>query len=241
MIYFTRACTFIRMFLECEASNMKFCPNCGHKLEGEHKFCPECGFDLISLKQNEKEEKPVEAPVEESVNEPVQEEDYGSVNPVIPTAEDAHGEEPAKKKRKLSKLNIFFIIVAAPLVAFYIVAIVLAATKVTPWLLLLSGILDFGVAVATYYIWDYRERYICPECGTKRTRVRVLTETKRKAKPPIKGVKEIVLTHYYDATYTCPKCGCELKQREYSSGGSIKVSQYNENHIISDNSKSPKL
>ena len=26
--------------------NFKYCPNCGHKLDGAQKFCPECGNAL---------------------------------------------------------------------------------------------------------------------------------------------------------------------------------------------------
>ena len=29
--------------------NVKFCPECGRKLEESYKFCPECGFNLAKV------------------------------------------------------------------------------------------------------------------------------------------------------------------------------------------------
>ena len=35
---------------------VKFCPECGHKLEKKYKFCSECGFDLVNIDNSKNQE-----------------------------------------------------------------------------------------------------------------------------------------------------------------------------------------
>ena len=51
---------------------VKFCPECGTKLNGPMKFCPECGFDLRKLNAPEPASEPAPEPAEAAEAEPEQ-------------------------------------------------------------------------------------------------------------------------------------------------------------------------
>ena len=51
---------------------VKFCPECGTKLNGPMKFCPECGFDLRKLNAPEPASEPAPEPAEAAETEPEQ-------------------------------------------------------------------------------------------------------------------------------------------------------------------------
>ena len=146
-----------------------------------------------------------------------------------------------KKKNIEQKIVIFSL---CGLVGLFIVLLILTLVldnNVGNYLLLFNGLLDLSAAFILYKIVAYRERYICPECGTKRIHHRVWTNTSEKVysretngQNPYRTTE---YTHFYIDTYRCPNCGETMTENISKSGG--KISEY-ANGMVQDHRIPPR-
>lgn len=122
----------------------------------------------------------------------------------------------AKKK----KIHFIFIVDIVCLAVFVILTIIAAITKnsTVNIIMLITGILEIGVAVLLFYIARQRERFTCPQCGTKRVHHRVHLSTSNQV-TTTNGNRKTTYKHQYLDTYTCTACGCELKVKVDKNGG----------------------
>ena len=84
--------------------------------------------------------------------------------------------------------------------------------------MLVTGVLEVGAAALLFYIARQRERFTCPECGTKRVHHRMLYQTTNRVSTT-NGNRKTTYQHQYIDTYTCPECGRESEERVNKSGG----------------------
>ena len=78
----------------------------------------------------------------------------------------------------------------------------------------------------SYKIVQHRERYTCPECGTKRIHHRRYLNTTSVTKTYSSnqsGLDTTTYTHHYHDTYVCPHCGETKHENVSKHGGTLRV------------------
>ena len=144
----------------------------------------------------------------------------------------------SKKRKKLNFVLVILVIISTVFVVGLILALVVEGS-VGNDILLYSGLVELAASFILYKVAITRERYICPECGTKREHHRQFLRTTNQIKKYLsngQSVEKIIYTHHYLDTYVCTKCG-ETKEVEYSSSGG-EFTEWDNGHIR-DTRKAP--
>lgn len=140
--------------------------------------------------------------------------------------------------------NLIFIVIA--LILIMILGIILSICmpiSLGKTILKVSAFVEIISSIIGLVYLFRKEKYICPECGTKRehhrqfieTTSRQLTQTERNTSLT---KRTVIYKHVYLDTYVCPKCGETMENRATSEGGKIV---YDYRGIITyDNTKPPK-
>lgn len=121
------------------------------------------------------------------------------------------------KKKKLPLIFVADIICLAIFVVLTLLAVIIKDSTVNV-IMLVIGVLEVGAAVLLFYIARQRERFTCPQCGTKRVHHRVHLSTTNHV-TTTNGNRKTTYKHQYLDTYTCPNCGCELEEKVDKNGG----------------------
>ena len=136
--------------------------------------------------------------------------------------------KPKKEKKKFSFLTICLIACGVIPILFILLAIITKESLFNN-ILLVIGLLEVGIAYVMYRIILHRERFTCPQCGTKRIHNRQFehTTTHITSKPSKPGggyigFRNIEYTHHYTDTYTCPECGEQKVEQVKKRGGYFK-------------------
>ena len=147
------------------------------------------------------------------------------------------GENAPKKpvKKKKSAVLVISLITLGIFAVLIVLAIILKDSLIN-YILLGTGVAELAAAIILFYTARQRERFICPECGTKRIHHRRWLSTSNKvttsyyevASHP-EGNRKITYTHHYADTYTCPNCGCEMEENVNKSGG--QYVEFNDGHV----------
>ena len=149
---------------------------------------------------------------------------------------------PAKKTKRKSAVLIIDLI----FLAIFAVLTVLAAllnNQAINYILLGSGLVELAVAVILFFVARQRERFTCPNCGTKRVHHRNWVKTTETVKTSNfervnypEGYMKTTFKHHYIDTYTCPECGTEMEEKVRKSGGEYTIR--NSGHV-SDTRREP--
>ena len=146
----------------------------------------------------------------------------------------AETEEPMpkaeeKKKGKLSSFGILTIVCAGIFALLMILAILLK-NSVINFIMAGTGIVELIMAFVLSSKKEKMILFTCSECGSKREHHRVYLATTQTEKyferNPNKTADDSIrfntgYTHWYMSTYTCTKCGNELKKKTSGGGGSV--------------------
>ena len=149
-------------------------------------------------------------------------------------------EESTKKAKKppINKKKLIFILDAVCL-AIFVILLILAITiknSTINIIMLVTGVVEIASAALLFYIALQRERFTCPECGTKRIHSREYLSTSEKVTTSNygrvnypEGNKKTTFTHHYMDTYACPNCGTKTTNKVNKSGGEYII--FNNGHI----------
>lgn len=180
-------------------------------------------FDI--LREDEEEEDEEYEDFEENegsdvASEAVKSEEIKSEEPVFENKATDNANSTAKAVKKKKKIPFIFIVDIVCLVIFLVLTIlaVIMQDSTVNIIMLITGILEVGVAVLLFYIARQRERFTCPQCGTKRVHHRVHLSTSNHI-TTTNGNRKTTYKHQYLDTYTCPECGCELEVKVNKDGG----------------------
>ncbi|MBR2444291.1 MAG: zinc-ribbon domain-containing protein [Clostridia bacterium] len=228
-----------------------FCSNCGTQLPENAKFCHGCGSAITTIPVQPVQSAPVQpAPAhqEPAYQQPLpsqapqpsaQPSPYGTyTHPYESPYSDYDDDDDSdgSKKKKVSKAGIIigtiFTLLFAGVFVFCLITTLNGTDKTGNILLLVSGLVE---AISAFIMWKvirYRERYICPECGTKRVHHRAWDGTNEKYEE-YSNHSRITYTHIYIDTYECPKCYETLTERVKKSGGNL--TEYEDTGRIVDN------
>ena len=182
------------------------------------------------LKEEEGDEPqsaPTEAP---KVNEPAKAESKrATVVEEAASAVQQKNETKLPKKKKKFPFFAFYLIACSSISALLTLLAIITKDSLFNIILLVKGLLDIGTAYVLYKILLHKERFTCPQCGTKREHHRHFKSTttniiSKPSKPGggYVGFRTIEYTHHYTDTYTCPKCGEEQVEQVEKRGGYFK-------------------
>ena len=179
-------------------------------------------FDILKEKPSSQTNEPATAPKKTEKDD-------------LPKTEITPKTSPAKKKKK----SAIFIANLLCLGVFAILTILAAILKNSTIniILLATGVLELGVGALCFIIARQRERFTCPECGTKREHHREFVSTSNHVKTSnwgrpnyAEGYRMIEYTHHYIDTYTCPNCGAKMTENVSKGGGAYK--ERNSGHVV---------
>ena len=136
--------------------------------------------------------------------------------------------ECTKKKKR----NHGILILTATCLLVFVVGLILALVSdgfIGNIILLVGGVIELGAAFVVFKIAEHRERFTCPECGTKREHHRTYIKTTEKDSV-VNHNHKTVYTHVYRDTYTCPECGNEMVNIVNKNGG--YYSRLNDGNVV---------
>ena len=158
----------------------------------------------------------------------------------IETNEEKTVEQKKVKKKKITFPMIFTLFLLTVFAVEAILALTLE-TNLGNIMLLITGAVDLLLAFILYRIMDFRQKKICPVCGTTRTYHRTYLRTDESGQNTTSnGVRAIRTnyTHRYEDTYVCENCGEMMQVEGKSDGGWIIEDTYG--NILVDHRISPK-
>ena len=175
-------------------------------------------FDI--LREDEEEEDEEDEDFEENEESDAASEAVKSEEPVFENKAAGNANSGATAVKKKKKIPFIFILDIICLVIFVVLTILAVSTQnsTVNVIMLVTGILEVGVAVLLFYIARQRERFTCPQCGTKRVHHRVHLSTSNHI-TITNGNRKTTYKHQYLDTYICPECGCELEVKVNKDGG----------------------
>ena len=154
--------------------------------------------------------------------ETVEEKNGSKGNGYMPRYESSNEQQPQAEAtdsgKKLNRTTKFIIIASSIILSVFLLLVIMAAAVKHPIInkiLFVTGIIDLAAAFVLFKIVDYREKFICPNCGAKRIHHRQYLRTVSKQVSNSK----IEYKHQYYDTYTCPECGKTYSCHVTKSGG----------------------
>lgn len=163
---------------------------------------------------------------------------YNSIDDNYYDPED-YAEGESNEKGKMKSRGLRFAIWCTLLLAIvFAIGLILAflGHSIGNLILLISGIIDLVIASILFFVVDYRNKYICPQCGKKRVHHRQFLRTTETVKQST-VMRTYEYKHHYLDTYVCENCGCTKRLTVSKYGG--KVTQSFSSGNIEDNRKSP--
>ena len=134
------------------------------------------------------------------------------------------GEKGKKKMGKGVKIGIFFTALFFLMFLTFLIMALVSKDGAGNALLLISGAFELFIAYILYKVIQYKERYTCPECGTRREHHRDFLRTTSHYSSSASYERERYEHHYLD-TYVCPNCGCTKREQVKKSGGEVSKDQ----------------
>lgn len=133
-----------------------------------------------------------------------------------------------RKKKKKFSLLAYCLVACVVIPSVLMLLAIITKKSLFNNILLVTGLLEIGTAYVLYRIVLHKERFTCPQCGTKRVHHRHFehTTTHITSKPSRPGggyigYRKIEFSHHYTDTYTCPECDEQLVEQVKKMGGSF--------------------
>lgn len=181
----------------------------------------------------EKNDLPVNTKAENDLSAGVSNDQAEKDSPIFPNK---------PKKAKTGKTKKALIICVAVTGGIFLIGLILSLIlnlkfeeRFGNFFLIITGCIEIVFAVILLFVVDWRQRYICPECGTKRQHHREYVQTIEKGQMNVSkdarsmygsgnatGWVKGVRTNYtiiYKDTYVCPKCGSVFHTKASEDGG----------------------
>lgn len=158
--------------------------------------------------------------------------------------------ENNKQNKNLSKsvkiMLVITVIATAILVLGLILILTIKTSSVGNFIIAVAGLIELIGSLALFGIFRHRQKFICPECGTKRTQHRKFLRTTQQQHTAIIHEKDgdsyqkrtVHYTHEYLDSFICPSCGETMEIHTKGDGGYVKYDGYG--NIENDSRKAPK-